>query len=111
MLEDQALVDAVVADYRTAPIDEGWKVLFAFLDVVNANCSQVDQAAVDAVKEAGWSEEAIYDAITVCALFNFYNRWIDATGVSDMGPEGYAQSGERMKTHGYAPPGRIVLDK
>lgn len=29
----------------------------------------------------GWTDEALYDAITVCPLFNFYNRWIDATGV------------------------------
>jgi hypothetical protein len=101
----------VLVDYTTAPIDDAWKALFAFLDIVNARCAQVDQGAVDAVKAAGWSEEAIYDAITVCALFNFYNRWIDGTGVSDLGPEGYAQSGERMKAHGYAPKGRIVLDK
>lgn len=61
------------------------------------------------LKAAGWSEEAIYDAVTVCALFNFYNRWIDGTGVSDLGAAAYSQSGERMKSHGYAPPGTIVL--
>ena len=66
---------------------------------------------MDRVKAAGWSEEAIYDAVTVCALFNFYNRWIDGTGVSDMGAEAYAMSGERMKAHGYAPPGDMVLRK
>ena len=56
---------------------------------------------VDAVKRAGWSEEAIYDAVTVCALFNFYNRWIDATGVQDM-PEGaYALTGQRLAEYGY----------
>jgi alkylhydroperoxidase family enzyme len=96
-------VEAVLADYTSAPIDDAWKALFAFI--------QVDQAAVDAVKAAGWSEEAIYDAITVCALFNFFNRWIDGTGVSGMNAKAYEQSGHRMKTHGYAPPGRIVLDK
>ncbi len=66
---------------------------------------------MDRVKAAGWSEEAIYDAVTVCALFNFYNRWIDGTGVSDMGAEAYAMSGARMKAHGYAPPGAIVVGK
>jgi alkylhydroperoxidase family enzyme len=104
-------VEAVLADYTSAPIDDAWKALFAFIEVVNARCAQVDQAAVDAVKAAGWSEEAIYDAITVCALFNFFNRWIDGTGVSGMNAKAYEQSGHRMKTHGYAPPGRIVLDK
>ncbi len=104
-------MDAVIADYTSAPIDESWKVLFAFLDTVNARCAEVGPADIEVVKAAGWSEEGIYDAITVCALFNFYNRWIDATGVSDLGPEGYAQSGVRMKGHGYAPPAKLVLEK
>jgi hypothetical protein len=38
---------------------------------------------------AGWTDEAIYCAITVCALFNFYNRWIDATGVHAMKVTGH----------------------
>ena len=29
-----------------------------------------------ALRAAGWDDEAIYFAITTCALFNFYNRWI-----------------------------------
>ena len=40
------------------------------------------QEDVDAVKAAGWSESAIYDAFTVCAAFNFFNRWLDASGIS-----------------------------
>lgn len=92
---------AVLVDYRTAPIDDAWKALFAFLEKVNAECAQVGPADIAALTGAGWTEEAIYDAITVCALFNFYNRWIDATGVSDMGPEAYAASGERMAKGGY----------
>jgi hypothetical protein len=57
------------------------------------------------LKAAGWSDEAIYDAINVCALFNFYNRWIDATGVGNHSAELYAQSGERLAVRGYAEPG------
>jgi hypothetical protein len=40
----------------------------------------------------------------VCALFNFYNKWIDATGVGDMPAAAYAASGERLATFGYVPP-------
>jgi hypothetical protein len=58
--------------------------------------NQLTQADIDRVRDAGWSDEAIYDAITVCALFNFYNKWIDATGVSDMPAAAYAISGERL---------------
>jgi alkylhydroperoxidase family enzyme len=95
-------VQAVLADYRTAPLSHAERALFAFVDKVNRTSTQITQADVDAAKEAGWSEEALYDAITVCALFNFYNRWIDATGVRDMPASAYALSGKRLAEHGYA---------
>ena len=95
-------MDAVLEDYRTAPIDDRHKALFAFIEKVNRESNQIGQADIDAAKAAGWNEEALYDAITVCALFNFYNTWIDATGVSDMPPEAYAASGERLAAQGYA---------
>lgn len=98
------MVEAVLEDYRTAPISEMERALFAFLERMNAESNRLQQADIDAVKAAGWSEEAIYDAITVCALFNFYNKWIDATGVSDMPAAAYEASGQRMAAHGYAPP-------
>jgi len=98
------MVDAVLEDYRTAPIDSREKALFALIDKVNRGSSQLRQDDVDEAKAAGWSDEALYDAMTVCALFNFYNTWIDATGVSDMPAAAYAASGQRLATVGYAPP-------
>lgn len=101
MLGDRALVDAVLADYTSAPIDDQWKTLFAFIERMNAQSNSLQPSDIEVVKRAGWSEEAIYDAITVCALFNFYNKWIDATGVSDMPAAAYVMSGERMAEGGY----------
>jgi hypothetical protein len=62
----------------------------------------IGQVDVDVARKAGWSDEALYDAITVCSLFQFYNNWIDATGVSDMPALGYQMSGQRLATQGYA---------
>ena len=78
--------------------------MFAFLERMNRESSTLQKEDVEAVEAAGWTQEAIYDAITVCALFNFYNKWIDATGVSDMPAEAYAASGERLAGRGYVPP-------
>lgn len=77
--------------------------MFAFIEKANRGSSRLRQADVDEVRAAGWSEEAIYDAITVCALFKFYNLWTDAAGVSDMSAAAYAQSGERLANSGYVP--------
>lgn len=99
------MVDAVLEDHRTAPISEAERVLFGFLEKVNGPAShQLTEADVDPVRAAGWSDEAIYDAVTVCALFNFYNAWIDGTGVSDMPAPAYEASGHRLATFGYTPP-------
>ena len=103
MLGDRPLVAAVLHDYRTAPISDREKELFAFIEKVNRDSSRLRKEDVEEVKAAGWSDEALYDAITVCALFNFYNKWIDATGVSDMTAAAYEVSGERLATDGYVP--------
>ena len=95
-------MQAVLDDYTTAPIGEDERALFAFLAKVSVDSKSVRQADVEAVRAAGWSDEAIYDAITVCALFRFYNTWVDASGVSDMPAIGYRMSGERLATQGYA---------
>ncbi len=97
-------MQAVLKDYRTAPISEKEKALFAFIAKVNQASNQIGRDDVDEAKAAGWSEEALYDAITVCALFNYLNIWVDATGVHDMPAQGYAMSGHRLATEGYLPP-------
>ena len=94
----------MLEDYRTAPISDKEKALFAFIEKMNRESNRLRQDDVDEAKAAGWSDEALYDAITVCALFNFYNKWIDATGVSDMPAAAYRASGQRLATVGYAPP-------
>src|SRR5580765_8654604 len=103
------MVDAVLDDYRTAPIGDAEKALFAFIDKMNRESTSLGAADVAAVKAAGWTDEALYDAITVCALFNFYNKWIDATGVADMPAAAYDASGQRLAAFGYVPAGSETL--
>jgi alkylhydroperoxidase family enzyme len=93
----------VLDDYRTSPLDARDKALFAFIERMNAQSNRIRQDDIDAVKAAGWNDEAIYDTITVCALFKFYNAWIDATGVHDMPAAAYEMSGKRLATQGYRP--------
>ena len=100
-MQDRALVDAVLEDYRTAPIDDRQKALFAFIEKMNAQSNQIRSGDLERLKAVGWTEDAIYDAITVCALFKFYNAWIDATGVRDLPAGSYAMSGKRMAADGY----------
>lgn len=95
------MVEAVLRDHRSAPLDPRERALFTLLEKVNRASNEIRRADLDEARAAGWSDEALYDAITVCALFNFYNVWIDATGVHDMPADAYEASGRRLATQGY----------
>jgi alkylhydroperoxidase family enzyme len=102
LLGDRDLVQAVLTDLSSAPLTEKDRALYAFVKKVNADSVATSEGDIERLHKMGWTDEAIYDAITVCALFNFYNVWIDATGVSDMPAMGYEMSGHRLATEGYA---------
>ena len=85
---------------RAAPENE--KLLLRFVGKVTKQLPQVDGDDVEALRRAGWDDEAIYYAITTCALFNFYNRWITACGVPQMSPEAHRQQGRTLAARGYS---------
>jgi alkylhydroperoxidase family enzyme len=95
-------VRGVLADVGSSALDDRHKALFRFIDKVNIDSARIIAADLDSLRGAGWTDEAIYFAITVCALFNFFNRWIDATGVHAMSEEAHRQGGKRMATGSYA---------
>ena len=96
------LVEGVIRDAATSTLDAKHKALFAFLDIVNHDSRVGDAATTCAdLRAAGWTDEELYFAITVCALFNFYNRWIDASGVHGMSDEAHRQGAKRSAVHGY----------
>ena len=94
----------MLADPVLGPISDADRALFGLVEQMNRASYDVTHEHIEAVMRAGWSQEAVYDAITVCALFNFYNRWCDATGVHAMAREDHVASGTRMARNGYLPP-------
>ncbi len=97
----EQLVAAVLANVSTAPLTEKEKLLFGFIDKVNCDSHRIAADDTAALRSAGWTDEEIYYAISVCAIFNFYNRWIDATGVHALSDEAHRQGGIRSATYGY----------
>jgi alkylhydroperoxidase family enzyme len=95
------LVDGVLRDLETSGLSDKEKALFRFVDRVNSESPQIGPPDIAVLHAAGWDDGAIYDAVTVCALFNFFNRWIDATGVHAMSDEAHRMAGRRMAQAGY----------
>jgi alkylhydroperoxidase family enzyme len=95
------LVWGVLRDLETSQLSDKEKALFRFVSKVNKQSQSIKESDIELLHAAGWTDEAIYYAITVCALFNFYNRWIDASGVHPLSDEAHRQGGKRSAIHGY----------
>jgi alkylhydroperoxidase family enzyme len=100
-LGSEELVWGVLRDLENSALDEKEKALFRFIDKVNHDSPRITADDMQPLHAAGWTDEAIFYAVTVCALFNFYNRWIDATGVHALSEEAHREGGKRTALHGY----------
>lgn len=65
--------------------------------------SKIWEGDMDLVKEAGWSEEALHQAILIGCLFNFYNRLLDGHGVKG-NKKIYRFAGDHLHKNGYSVP-------
>ena len=101
LLGSETLVDLVLRDLEQAPLGTKEKALLRFVGKITTHLPQVTGDDVDALRAAGWDDEALYYAITTCALFNFYNRWITASGVPEMSAEAHRRQGRALAARGY----------
>lgn len=88
-------------DMEASALTEAEKAMLRFVDKVNRDSVNMSADDMQPLYASGWSDEAIYYAITVCALFNFYNRWVDASGVHPLSAEAHRAGGKRSAAHGY----------
>lgn len=107
---DPATIDGVEAGAEAAPVGEAFRAILRFAEKLTRRPAEVGQADIDALTAAGWSEQAVEDAINVIALFAYVNRLVDAFGIE--GSEGYfKQIGATLARRGYAPLVESALKK
>lgn len=102
LLNDEALVWSVLKDFESSKIDIKQKTLLRFVRKVTLTPSSITAADTGELNAAGWEDAAIFYAISACALFNFYNRWVSASGVRPASDEAFKRLGSRMAKVGYA---------
>lgn len=95
------MVEAVLEDWRTAPIDAKLREALGFLEKLTLHPDAVRPADVAPLRAAGISDEGIEDAIQVCTLFNVYDRLADSLGWYLPDQAGYAASGRNLMKRGY----------
>jgi len=98
---NEALVWSAITELEGSSLAEKDKALLRLTSKITRSLPSVSAEDIEEVRRAGWDDEAIYYAITTCALFNFYNRWITATGVPEMSPEAHRRQGQHLARHGY----------
>jgi hypothetical protein len=94
-------VQGVLRDVSTSKLDDKHKALFTYIDRVNHDSRSLGYDDAQRLRDMGWTDEELYYAITVCALFNFYNRWIDASGVHALSDESHRAGAKRSAKSGY----------
>ena len=78
---DDALVEALVADYRTAPITEAERVMVEYAIQVTRDATQITQEHHVRLREVGFDDTGILQITMIAAWFNYINRMADALGV------------------------------
>lgn len=101
--EQPEVVDAVLEDYRTAPIPEKLRALVAIAGKVQQNGRLVADEDVAEARRQGATDREIHDAVLIAAAFSMYNRYVDGLATwAPEDPDTYAEMGRRMAEQGYA---------
>jgi uncharacterized peroxidase-related enzyme len=99
--KDDALVLSVLSDLETSHLEEKEKALLRFVRKVTLESAAITPADTEHLRNIGWEDAAIFYAITACALFNFYNRWVSASGIRPVSDEAFRRLALPMAERGY----------
>ena len=73
-------VKAVVADYRTAGLDETDVAVMDLAAKVATDATSVEQADIDRLRSLGLSDEEIVDVVLAAAARSFFSKVLDGLG-------------------------------
>jgi uncharacterized peroxidase-related enzyme len=98
---ERPLVDAVLADFRTAPISEPLKGVLAFLEIMTLRPMEMTPEHARAALRSGVSTGALRDAIAVGTLFNVITRYADALDFAMPSSKEFDRAARMLLKRGY----------
>jgi alkylhydroperoxidase family enzyme len=87
----QALAQGKLDDADLSPAE---RALLEYVKKVTEAAYRTTHEDVEALREHGWTEPQIAEAVYVTAVFAFFNRVADAFGIA---PQGYLESNALTK--------------
>ena len=100
-MQDQALIEAVLTDWRTAPVNPAIRATLSFLETLTLRPDEVSAEAVLQMREAGVSEAGVEEAIAVCMAFSIADRLADSFSFEIPDAAAVARVGELLLMRGY----------
>jgi uncharacterized peroxidase-related enzyme len=98
-VSEQLLLD-LLAGVSTPELSSKMVPVLNYIRKLTLTPTQMTQADADAVYAAGWTERALYDAIQICCLYNFMNRFVEGIGLTAI-PEQFEMEGTLIKEGSY----------
>ncbi len=81
----------IAADWRQAPLSPADRTLCAFAEKLSLDPRDSTAADIKRLREHGFDDRAIHDAVQIIGFFNYINRVADALGVE---PETFTKAWE-----------------
>ncbi len=78
---DEHLSSEFATTWRTYDLDAETASLLAYAEKLTKAPGQLEDRDIDALREAGWSEDAIYEATALISFFNCSGRLEAASGL------------------------------
>jgi alkylhydroperoxidase family enzyme len=87
----QAIAEGKLEDAELTPAE---RVLLEYVTKVTEAAYRTTEEDVQILRDHGWSEPQIAEAVYITAMFAFFNRVADAFGIS---PQGYLEMNAMTK--------------
>lgn len=78
---DDALVDSLRTNWRTAPISDAERVMIEYVVQLTEDATRVSRAHHERLRAAGFDDRGILQITLIASWFNYINRVADALGV------------------------------
>ena len=99
--EYSSTVQAVLGDWRTAPVNARMRATLAFLEKLTLTPDAIEPEDGRVALAAGVSEAALREAIYVCFIFSVMDRLADAFGFEVAGARELTRGEHILRRFGY----------
>ncbi len=79
---EKSLCRKLSIDYKSAPVDPKLMELFKFCDKLTNHPGDMQRADIESLRQLGWNDAAIFDAVLVTSLYACANRFSSGLGLT-----------------------------